>query len=233
MTKVVAIASGKGGVGKTTVAINLATALTQLGLDNVVVDADLDTPGVGLRLGSPKLEATLHSVLVGKNAPRDALYIHSPSGTRLVPGSLAMDHGVKPEHLLGLKRHVEGLAHVALIDTASGLGPDSLSALKAADEVIVVTTADMPSVIATLKTVSACRELGSKVRGVIINRHKDGDMEPSNVEAMLGVPLLATLPEDYAVSESIQMKHPVMFSHPEAPISEALKQCASSLIRYG
>jgi len=235
MTRLIGIASSKGGVGKTTLAINLTCALAQQGLDAVVVDASLDTPNVSLHLGSPKVRATLHSVLAGTHQPHDALYVHSPSGTKLVPGDLSVNHTLSGKHLLGLKRHLGGLAHVAIIDTASGLGDAALGALRSCNETIVVTTPDMPSVIDTLKTVRAARELGVHVRGAIINRSRDDghDLESENVSTLLGVPVIAVIPDDDAVRDSLRMKHPVVYSHPDAPASIALSNCARSLIKYG
>jgi len=232
MTRVVAIASAKGGVGKTTIAINLACALTQLGLDTVVVDADINSPNLALHLGSTKVNATLHSVLAGRNKPSDALYLHSPSGTRLVPGSMA--EAIDSKHLLGLKRNLNGLAHVALVDSAAGMDDDALNAVKAADELIVVTTPDMPSVIGTLRTVKAARQAGIGVRGAIINRalSDENELSADNVSALLGVPVMAVVPEDDAVRESLRMKHPVVYSHPDSAASTALRACAAGLVRF-
>jgi septum site-determining protein MinD len=234
MTRLVAIASGKGGVGKTTVAINLACALSQIGLDAVVVDGDVNGANVSLHLGSPKLKATLHSVLSGKSKPSEALYLHTPSGTRLVPGDIAMNKTITGNHLLGLARNIEGLAHVALIDSAPGLTDEAVAVLKSASEVIVITTPDMPSVVDTLKTINAAKELGVSVRGAIINKsHGDEhELEAANVSKLLGVPIIGVVPEDISVRESLRMKHPVVYSHPDSAAAMALKRCAETLVRY-
>ncbi len=234
MIRLVAIASSKGGVGKTTIALNLACALTQLGLDSMVVDGDLRMPNVGMHLGSPKLDATLHSVLAGTSKPHDALYLHTPSGTRLMPGDIGHTQDINANHLLGLARNLSGLAHVALVDSASGLGEESLAVIKTANEVIVITTPDMPAVIDTLKTVKAAKDNKIHVRGVIVNRARgdDHELQPTNVATLLGVPLMAVVPEDDAVRESLRMKHPVVYSHPDSKASVALRACAESLVRY-
>lgn len=234
MTRLVAIASGKGGVGKTTMAINLACALSQIGLDSVVVDADIKAPNVSLHLGSPKVKATLHSVLAGRSRPFDALYLHTPSGTRLVPGDISLGSAIESRHLLGLARNIEGLAHIALVDSAPGLGEEALAVLKGANEVIVITTPDMPSIVDTLKTIKAANEFGVRVRGAIVNRvHSDEqELQLDNVQKLLGVPLIGVVPEDDAVRESLRMKHPVVYSHPDSAAAAAIKKCAESLVRY-
>lgn len=88
MTKVITITSGKGGVGKTTTAINLAAALNSLGKDVILVDSNLTTPNVGIHLGAPIVPVTLNHVLLGKAKVGDAIYEHS-SGTKILPSSLS------------------------------------------------------------------------------------------------------------------------------------------------
>jgi septum site-determining protein MinD len=87
MSRLIAVISGKGGVGKTTTAINLGTALNKFGKDVIIVDANLTTPNVGLHLGAPIVPVNLNHVLLGKAKVADAVYEHE-SGTKIVPSSL-------------------------------------------------------------------------------------------------------------------------------------------------
>src|SRR3989338_4734544 len=96
MTKFIAIASGKGGVGKTTTALNLGTALSNFGKDVVVVDANLSTPHISLHLGSPKLRVTLNDSLKGIVNIKDTAYLH-PSGVRIIPSSIALEEHDKKD----------------------------------------------------------------------------------------------------------------------------------------
>src|SRR3989344_437446 len=89
MAKIITIASGKGGVGKTTTAINLAAALNSFGKDVIIVDANLTTPNVGLHFGAPIVPISLNHVLSGKAKVIDALYEHK-SGTKIMPSSLSV-----------------------------------------------------------------------------------------------------------------------------------------------
>ncbi|RMG76099.1 MAG: septum site-determining protein MinD, partial [Bacteroidetes bacterium] len=90
MSRLITITSGKGGVGKTTTAINLATAINSFGKEVVVVDANLTTPNVGLHLGAPIVPISLNHVLLGKAKVQDAIYEHE-SGTKIIPSSLSVN----------------------------------------------------------------------------------------------------------------------------------------------
>ena len=87
--KIIGIVSGKGGVGKTTSAINLGGSLNNLGKEVIVVDANLATPNVGLHLGTPIVPVTLNQVIARKARPEEAIYEHD-SGLKILPASLAL-----------------------------------------------------------------------------------------------------------------------------------------------
>src|SRR3989344_5064130 len=89
MSKFILITSGKGGVGKTTAAVNLATAMHDFDEDVTLVDVNLTTPNVGLHLGAPVVPVTLNHVLSGRAELVDAIYEHS-SGTKVIPSSLSI-----------------------------------------------------------------------------------------------------------------------------------------------
>src|SRR3989338_9089200 len=89
MTKFIVIASSKGGVGKTTTAINLGTALTSFGRDVIVVDANLSAPNVSLYIGAPQVPITLQDVLERNKKITDALYMHA-NGLKIIPASQSM-----------------------------------------------------------------------------------------------------------------------------------------------
>src|SRR3989344_513217 len=89
MSRFIVITSGKGGVGKTTTAVNLATAINSFDEDVLLVDVNLTTPNVGLHLGAPVVPITLNHVLDGKADLVDSIYEHE-SGTKVIPASLSI-----------------------------------------------------------------------------------------------------------------------------------------------
>ena len=89
MTKFIGIASGKGGVGKTTIAINTAISILNFERGITLLDANLSTPHVSIHLGAPLSPITVHDVLKGRNSITEATYIH-PSGLRIIPASISI-----------------------------------------------------------------------------------------------------------------------------------------------
>ncbi|MFO8016376.1 MAG: cell division ATPase MinD [Candidatus Woesearchaeota archaeon] len=231
MTKFLAVASAKGGVGKTTTALNLGTALTNFGKDVVIVDTNMGTPHISLHLGSPKMNATLNDSLSGRINIRDAAYLH-PSGIRIIPSSISSDHtraagyGLLQETLMDLV----GTTDLVLMDSPAGNEGEQV--LKACDEVIVVLTPDTPSLAEAMKTIRTAEEYGKKVIGAIINRSRGDkfEMSANNIESLLEKPVLGVIPEDGSVLRSLALNHPVVYTHPESEASLGFKEVAAVLL---
>lgn len=233
MTKFIAIASGKGGVGKTTAALNLGAALSNFGKDVVVLDANLSTPNISLHLGSPRLNATLNDSMKGNANIRNTAYLH-PSGIRIIPASIALedytttDPNLLHDSLLGLI----GSTELVIMDTPAGHGRGSKAAIRAADEIIVMTTPDILSVAEAIKTISIAEDSGVKVIGALVNRCKGDKFELSmkNIEAMLDKPIIGVIPEDNSVMRSLALKHPVVYTHPDSAASIGFKKLAAKMM---
>ncbi|MCX6706620.1 MAG: cell division ATPase MinD [Candidatus Woesearchaeota archaeon] len=236
MTRFLAIASAKGGVGKTTAAINLATAMVNFGKDVVVLDANISKPNVSMHLGTPKLNHTLHDVLKGNIHITDAAYIH-PSGLRIIPGniSLAVLKEIEGHDLSNFKNiliDLIGTTDLVILDTGSGLGREVQAVLGASDEMIAITNPEITSVTDTFKTIRIAEEAGCKVIGVIVNRQSGNvaEMEVKNIEAMLGKNILGIIPEDINVQKSIAARQPLVYLYPDSRASINYKQLAAKLM---
>ncbi|MEX0932780.1 MAG: cell division ATPase MinD [Candidatus Pacearchaeota archaeon] len=233
MTKVIVITSGKGGVGKTTSAINLAAAMCYFGKKVLVVDANLTTPNVGIHLGCPEAPVSLNHVLSNKADLSEAIYEHE-SGIRIIPSSLSVKElkKIKSEKLKDLKKDLKKVADIVIIDSAAGLGEEAFSAIDIADELIVITNPEIPAITDALKAIKVAESMKKDVLGVIMTKvRKDKiEMQPDNVREILEVPILGMIPHDMDVKRSLNLKSPVVNTHPKSNPSRAYKEIAAKIL---
>ena len=230
MTRIIGVVSGKGGVGKTTTAINLATALMHLGKESVVVDANLNTPNVSIHLGSPVLPKTLNDVLIGQKSISDVVYQHQ-SGLKVVPASLHSeilpDHSRLSDALLDLENRTD----FAVIDMPAGMGSEAKHAMESVDEILIVTNPELAAVTDALKTIKYAESLGKKVLGIVLNRQRkeSHEMKLKDVESMLNSKIIAVVPEDEKVRRAFSKKQPVVSLYPKAKASKAFIEVAANI----
>jgi len=233
MAKLITITSGKGGVGKTTTAINLGAALNAFGKDVIILDANLTTPNIGLHLGAPIVPVSLNHVLLGKAKIADAIYEHE-SGTKIIPSSLSVKELKRLNHgkLKDVGKKLRKMADFIIYDSAAGLGEEALAAIESADELLIVTNPEIPAVTDALKTSKVIEELGKEVRGVIITRVRGvrTEMPIANVRDMLELPILGVIPEDGSVQSALVMKDALVHTHPKSKAARAYRTLAARII---
>src|SRR3989338_3169351 len=123
MTRFVAVVSGKGGVGKTTCAINIGKSLADLGHKVIILDANLMTPNIALQLGFMDPEGTVNKFLRGQKDLKDITYLHE-SGISLIPASPSYSEFQKtnPQKLTEIFEHLDNTTDIVLVDAPSGVG---------------------------------------------------------------------------------------------------------------
>jgi septum site-determining protein MinD len=232
MTRIIAVASGKGGVGKTTLVSNLSAALAHFGKSVVAVDANITTSNLGIHLGIPLYPVTIQDVLNGRAHLRDAVYNHK-SGFRVVPADISLRKTTKlsPHNLMDTLYKFAGNSDFVLIDTAAGIGKEARMSIEAADEMLTVTNPEMPALTDALKLSRVAEQAGTKNIGAVLNRVRGDAHEVSQerAENFLGFPIIANIPEDHAVRKSIHQKVPAVTMHPDAAASHEFKRLAALL----
>lgn len=232
MTRIIVCTSGKGGVGKTALVSNLATALTELGQDVIAVDANLTTPNLGLHLGLHLAPKTLHHVLKGSSRLKSAIYPH-PLGFKVIPASMNINdlRGVDVGRLPEVTLNLLGKTDYVVMDCAAGLGREAVSAIDAADEILIVTNPDLPSVADALKVTRIASSSKKKILGTVVNRvkGKGHELTKKEIEDVVGLPVLAEIPEDKNVSESIASKRPIVDLEPNSPAAVEIRRLAHVL----
>lgn len=233
MAKLITITSGKGGVGKTTTAINIGAALNAFGKEVIIVDANLSTPNIGLHLGAPIVPVSLNHVLLGKAKISDAIYEHE-SGTKIVPSSLSVKELRRLNHdkLKEVGKKLRKMADYIIYDCAAGLGEEAIAALEASDELIIVTNPEIPAVTDALKTSKVAEQMGKPIRGIIVTRVRgsSSEMPIGNVRDMLELPILGVIPEDRNMQAALVMKDALIHTHPKSKAAKAYRKVAARII---
>lgn len=226
MTRFIAIVSGKGGVGKTTTAINLGVSLNRAGVDTILVDASLQTPDIGINLGSINLPVTLHEVLSKGRQIHEAIYQHQ-SGLKIIPGNIRIPEEINTKNLKKSITKLRGAAEIVLIDLAAGFPEENIALMEIADEILIVTNPNLASVTNTLKSIKIAEEMNKTILGVVLNRTSNNlEMQQNNIHTMLGIPIISEIPESIEIKESQQQSQPVTFLHPGSAVSESYKNLA-------
>ncbi|MDD0837259.1 MinD/ParA family protein [Curvibacter sp. HBC61] len=246
--KVMAITSGKGGVGKTFVAANLAAALTRRGQRVLVLDADLGLANLDVVLNlHPKV--TLHDVFTGK-ATVDQAIVKAPGGfSVLLAGSGMVEYSrLTPEVRDEFVRVLKGLLprfDVVLLDTGAGISDVVLFAISLAGEVLIVATPEPTSLTdayAAIKVLSM-QQKRRHVR-MIINqtvRPGDGRAITGQLQQVLdrfvstdtGRPVrlihLGDIPADPSVRDAVMRRQLLSLHNPNSPAALAIAQLANKI----
>lgn len=227
----IAIASGKGGVGKTTTALNLGVALAQLGKNVTVLDANVEVANLELYLGLNGSKPTLHNVLAGEASIENA--IHEVAGAKVITGSMKLE-SLRKIYLEKFKECTNSLLEntdILLIDAPPGLGTDAIAALSAAQAVLLLVTPDIASLSGALKAKSIAEYLGIRILGAVANRvTKDKtELRIEDIENVLMVEVIAEIPEDPEIRRAAAFSQPAVVMHPNSPASQAIKKLAGDL----
>ncbi len=233
MSRVIVITSGKGGVGKTTTAINLGAAINYFNKNPLIIDGNLSTPNIGIHLNSPEVPINLNHVLLKKSDVFEAVYEHE-SGIKVIPSSLSIKElkKIKPGKIKEFKKDFKKISDYVIIDSAAGLGEEAISLIEMADEIIIVTNPEIAAITDALKTIKIAEQMKKQILGIIVTRVKKNkiEMQSETVKEMLEVPILGMIPEDIDVQKSLNLKDAVVHIFPKSNASRAYKEIAAKII---
>lgn len=231
-TRVMAVTSGKGGVGKTNLVVNLGLAWAQRGRRVVVLDGDLGLANVDVLLGlQPRY--TLAHVLSGEKRLDEIVQIGA-FGLGVIPGAsgLAELADLAPDQrqrLLDELARLDGLADVVLVDTAAGIGAGVSQFLLASEEVLLVTTPEPTALTDAYALVKVLTAAGGRPRiRLVVNLVRSTREGQEAVQRLLSVAHeflrvtiepFGTLPYDDCVSQAVRRQVPVLVAYPQSTLA--------------
>lgn len=237
--RVIAVSGGKGGVGKTTVSINLATALAQSGRRVMLLDGDLGLANVDVLMGlSPRY--TLAHVLSGERTLQEVI-VEAPSGLRIAPGAsgVARMANLSAAEHLGLVRAFSGIGaeiDTMIVDTSAGIADGVLRFSQAAQHVLIVIRDEPASITdayALMKVLS--REHGVQRFRVLVNMTRNAGEALAVFQRLqrvaqryleVVVEFVGEIPDDNQLGLAIREQRPVLDAYPTSRASLAFKNLA-------
>ncbi|HVJ64107.1 MAG TPA: MinD/ParA family protein [Bdellovibrionota bacterium] len=242
-TRVISVTSGKGGVGKTNVAVNTAILMGAKGLRVLLIDADIGLANAALMLGINNAK-TIDDIMFGQSSIFD-VFVKTPFGFDLLPSSsgvrkmLAMDNfsqRVLFDHLKGAMTEYD----VVIFDTAPGLGDHVLNFNASAHDIVVVTHPEPTALMdayALIKVLSEERK--EKHFKLLVNRSRsladglDAFKKITDVADQflsISIDFLGSIPEDPSVSDAVRAQRPAVIKSPKSMFGVALDRISDKLL---
>jgi pilus assembly protein CpaE len=237
-SRIVAVFAPKGGVGKTTIAFNLACAIGQLGQRTVLIDGSLQFGDLRALLKVPQDAPSIIDLPTDRIAESDLQDVlwRDPSGIDilLAPPRIEQAEMITTRDLDKILSILRRVYQVVVVDMSSLLGDVNLAFLDASDIIIEIVTYDSTTIHNTIKAAEAFRAIGypaSKVHYLVNRADSPGGMSPEELERALG-----RVPEHRVVSDGrlvVQANNdgvPFVLAEPDAPISRDLARVANDVI---
>jgi flagellar biosynthesis protein FlhG len=240
---VLSVTSGKGGVGKTSIVVNMAILLASRGKKVLVLDADLGLANVDVMLGlAPKL--TIKHVLDGQ-CPLADIILEGPGGIKIIPASSGIQElsELKPEQQISIMDaldHFEGDLDFMFVDTGAGISKNVMYFNAASQRIIVVATPEPTSITDAYALIKVlCRQYGIKRFDLIVNNvtsKSEGDQVAEKLslvcERFLGdvaLEILGSIPHDKTIPECIKAQKAFVDVHPQSEVTKRLSRIAGKL----
>jgi flagellar biosynthesis protein FlhG len=244
--RVIAITSGKGGVGKTNVSVNLATALNRIGRKVMIMDADLGLANVDVMLGlQPKYN--LSHVISGERSLEEII-VEAPGGIKVIPAASGVQNmaELSPAEHVGLIRAFSELntdLDVLIVDTAAGIADSVLSFAKASQEVVVVVCDEPASITDAYALIKVLNRDHHLRRFRVLCNMTHTPQEGKELFAKLVkvtdhfleevvLDFMGAIPYDQNLRKAVKKQRPVVEVFPSTPASLAFRDAAMKLDKW-
>lgn len=242
--RIITVASGKGGVGKTSIVVNLAIELSRAGKEVMIMDADLGMANVDIMLGIIP-QFTLFDVFQGRKSLQEII-IDGPEGVKIIPGGSGIYEMTKigsseRERLMTDLRELSSSLDYLIIDCGAGISKNLLGFISASDDVVIVITPEPTSITdayGIIKIISKF-QLHKEVC-IVINRAnslQEARDTARKIETVAGkylqikIKRLGFISDDVTVGRSVKEQEPYCVTHPNTKAARDVSQLAQNLIQ--
>ncbi len=241
--RVIAVTSGKGGVGKTNLTVNLAIALGKKGKRVIVVDADLGTANVDVLLGTSSKHTLLS--LAREDIQLEDVLVRGPYGVSYISGGSGMEHAgemsvMQRQVIFNKLAACDEWADIILVDTGAGVGKNVLDFIMASDEVVLVITPEPTALTDGYAVLKSYRQLeATQPISLVVNRIYDivESSETANkliytAERFLHMELksLGFVFDDVSLMKAVRRQVPLMAAYPDSLAARCVEALANSLV---
>lgn len=242
-TRVIAITSGKGGVGKTNLAVNLAVALQLAGKKVMVVDADIGMANVNILMGSATNRSLID--LLNDGVQLEDVIVDGAAGVKYISGVAGVEAALNLNRTEQRRLHrklgrCSEMAEIIIVDTGAGLNRNVIEFVLAVEEVLLITTPE-PTALADAYAVIKAYSTYTERRNIklVVNRIRDEETCDEVAEKInqttkkflgLTVDCLGYIYEDKAVLEAVQSQEPFVIAKPESPAARCVFELANGLL---
>lgn len=240
---VIAVASGKGGVGKSNIAVNLAWSLARAGQRVLLLDADLGTANADVLLGL-RPRHSLADVLAGQCALSEAAQQVIP-GFHLIPGASGIGEvanlgELQRNRLLAGMAQLEQSCDTLLVDCGAGISQNVLAFAQAADQLLLVTTpeptalADAYSLVKVASRMAHTPALALVVNAVL--NHCEGEDTTQRFTSaaarflQVAIDDFGQIPRDSRVPLAVRQRQPVVLAYPRSPAARAISALSQRIL---
>ena len=245
--RVLTVTSGKGGVGKSNIAINLGIRFMQMGLKVILFDADFGLANIEVMFGAiPKYN--LKDVIEGRKKLNEIL-TEGPDGIRFISGGsgvegLANLSRIQLSNLLRGMSELDEMADIIIVDTGAGISDSVLEFVASAGEVLLVTTPEPTSLTDSYSLLKAlCNYSGfskenteikvnaNKVSSIVEGKNLHPKLNMVTEKFLdLSVGFLGAIPTDDHVTKAVMKQSPLSISYPNAKSAKAIERLANELM---